>query len=330
MNQYPIESAGPSTFACDSELFNAKFSTTMQSLATPLSENDQPLFDLLEKQTFTLNVDFISTGFSPEDLSVGQMVGSSARPLNSIQSYDRGILRTSTRLTAHSLTVIFNFSGNLPIGAIRVGISAPEEEEDNYLVKALDFSEVISNGNWTMTQDPKVNIQLIRLVNETQALSSGDDNQYSAIWVPTYSYDKDQMFYSEEAFRSSHIKPFTSVFVTLSESSYFIYNTQEPITRLTDLIFTNILFTTMCIELFALTFLFYKLAISPIIKLLAKLFGLAKVTPTQTVGCPYCQPFDVNALPAYQVPVQRAESSQPPCPIQRRSPSDIDHIEILE
>lgn len=295
----------------------------MQSLATPVSENDQPLFDLLENQKFTLNVDFISTAFLPSQLSVFQVTGTGTRVLSKTASTHDGILYSSTALNAQSITVRFILADNWPIGAIRVGLSAPALEDENYKVQALKFSQVFNYTDRILTQDPELTIQLIRLINETEALNSGDDNQYSAVWIPQYQYDFDQMFYSDTEFRTSHIKGSTLVTIRLTKESYFIYNVQEPITRLSELIFTNILFTTMCIEFFALLFLFYKLLLHPFIKLFLRLIGRDnKVHPSGkgngAGGCPYCQPFDVDALPAYTVPVQR------------QSPSDFGSKAILE
>ena len=60
-NSYPIETTGPSTYTCDTTVRNAKFSTSLQSLAIPVPDDLQEIMDLLNQQTFNLNVAFINT-----------------------------------------------------------------------------------------------------------------------------------------------------------------------------------------------------------------------------------------------------------------------------
>ncbi len=63
LQQYPIETAGDSTFACDKTLRNAKFASSLQLLALLRTEDEQTVFNLLDQQNWTLRVDFIQTGF---------------------------------------------------------------------------------------------------------------------------------------------------------------------------------------------------------------------------------------------------------------------------
>ena len=292
----------------------------MQSLATPVSESNQPVFALLDAQVFTLNVDFISTAFTEDLLTVYQLSGENLKTLNYTLTYQNGTLRTATILPIHTLAVQFQFKDNFPIGAARVGLSAPFLEEDSSQVQELNFSEVFNYSTRIMTQDPQITIQLIRSINETQPLSNSDDSQYSAIWTSIFVYNNEQMFYSDANYRLYHTKDQSVFIVRLTEASYFIFNVQEPITRMTEVIFTSLLFSTMCIELFALMFLFYKLAMHSFVKLMFNrcFEKSAKNRQQGQAGCPYCQPFDIDALPAHQVPIQRLASQQPQYAIQRR------------
>jgi hypothetical protein len=61
LNQYPIESTSPSTFACDTTIRNAQFGTSLQSISTALSNQEQRMFTLLDQQQFILTIDFINT-----------------------------------------------------------------------------------------------------------------------------------------------------------------------------------------------------------------------------------------------------------------------------
>ncbi|CAF1140836.1 unnamed protein product [Adineta steineri] len=67
LNQYPIETTSSSTFACDETLRNAKFDTNLQSLSTPRNEEEEPIFNLLDQQQFTLTIDFINTQQTCDD-----------------------------------------------------------------------------------------------------------------------------------------------------------------------------------------------------------------------------------------------------------------------
>lgn len=331
INQYPFESAGPSTFACNLELINAKFSTTMQSLITPVPEGIRPLFNMLNEQPFTVNVIFINTALNETHLTVQRVSGGNARNLSSDVTSRDGILFTSTVLPSHDLHLEYRFSENFPIGAVRVGITAPESSEENYKVQQMNFSQVFHYPNRTMTQDAIVTIELMRMVNETQALSNNEDSQYSGIWSSTFLYNFDQMFYTDTLYRQYHTKDETTFTIRLTEPSFFVYNLQEPITRLSELIFTNLLFSTMCIELFALTFLFYKLALHSFIKIIfARCFEkpkpVGKARGGGGGGCPYCQPFDTEALPVHQVAVQRSENKLPQYAIQRQLSSTTNQI----
>lgn len=325
MKQYPIETANDATFACDPTLRNAKFSTSMQSLGTPILEDDQPIFDMLDKQAFTLNVAFLNTDFHANQLNVSLVLGSVLLELPKVTKQTEGILGVSTNLTSHSPTIRFNVSSDSAAGGFRVGLQGPSMTDGNFEVLELNFSYAFYHDDRTLTQDPIITIQLIKLINITDPLSSNGETLYSALWIPTFIKSDDQLFYSESDFQRYHIHENTILTVQITEATYYILNQQEPITKLTEVIFTNILFTTMCIELFALTFLFYKLAISPIFKALLSLcIKPKKVMPTGSggngPGCPYCRSVDADTLTATRLPIQRATGDAPMHPIRRQVP----------
>ncbi|CAF1302102.1 unnamed protein product [Adineta ricciae] len=331
MYQYPIETSPDATFACDPTLRNAKFATSMQSLGTPLLDSEQPLFDMLDSQPFTLHVAFISTDFTEDDLTVTQVLGSIRINLPYVANQLDGILYISTNLTSHFTTVQFTVSSGSAVGALRVGLSGPSMEENNYNVKALNFSYAFNHTNRTVTQDPAITIELIKLMNETAPLSNDDDTLYSGIWVPTFIKSDEQLFYTESDFQLYHTGGETVFTVQLSEATYYIYNQQEPITMLTEIIFTDILFTTMCIELFALTFLFFKLAILPLIRVLRGLCSKSnKVIPKgkSKSYCPHCRSVNGETLQEHKAPVKRAGNATPAFGIRRPIP-DMGKIYVM-
>lgn len=323
INQYPIETAPDATFACDLTLRNAKFSTSMQSLGTPFVEEEQPIFDMLDNQSFTLNVAFINTDFTADNLTVSQVLGSILVELPRQAQVDNGILEISTNLTSHTTTIAFNVSSNSAVGGLRVGLTGPSISNGDYYVQELNFSSVFYESNRTIAQDPLIQVQLIQLINTTEPLSASGVTKYSALWIPTFIINTDQLYLTDSEFELYHIEDNTVLTIQITEATYYIYNKQEPIAKLTEVIFTDILFTTMCIELFALTFLFYKLAISPIIKALLRLCKDPNQIQPKGSGnpeCPYCRSVDADTLPAYRVPVQRPEQDTPMYPIRRQTP----------
>jgi hypothetical protein len=294
----------------------------MQSLGTPLLEDEQPLFEMLNNQSFTLNVDFINSDFTAYELHVFQVVGSTLLELPRITNESDGLLQVSTNLTSHSRTIAFNLSSNSALGGFRVGLTGPAMKNMNYVVQELHFASSFNYSGRTVTQDPSITIQLIKLINETEGLSSTDDTQYSALWIPTFIINNDQVFYTEDDFQLYHILDNTILTVQVTEATYYIYNKQEPIAKVSKVIFTDILFTTMCIELFGLTFLVFKLGILPGIEAIINLcFGSKKVIPKGNMGggCSYCRPIDPETLPAYRVPLQRSLQDIPMHPVQRQT-----------
>lgn len=327
INQYPIEESSDTTFACDPTLRNAKFFTSMQSLGTPPLESVQPIFNMLNSQPFTLNVEFLNTAFEADQLSVSQVLGSILLNLPRVANNTGGILYVSTNLTSHVTIIAFNLSGTASIGGFRIGLTGSEMKDKDYHVRALDFSYAFNYSNRTATQDPIVTIQLIKLINSTAPLSNSDVDQYSALWIPTFLKNDDQLFYTEDDFQMYHVKDNTILTVEITEATYYILNTQEPIVKLTKAIFTEILFTTMCIEIFALMFLFHKLAVSPVVTRVRHCFSSKKIRPKGHgsgngggTSCPHCQTIDSETLNTSRLPIQRAIQDASMYPIRRQTP----------
>ena len=66
--QYPIETSGDAKFACDTSLRNAKFSSTLQLLATIKTQNEEVIFNMLDAQKLYMTVNFLQTGFTCDDI----------------------------------------------------------------------------------------------------------------------------------------------------------------------------------------------------------------------------------------------------------------------
>ncbi len=68
VNLYPLEKSENVDFFCDTSLRNVKFTSALQLLAAHKSDQDTPMFMMLDDQTFALTVDFIQTGFLCENI----------------------------------------------------------------------------------------------------------------------------------------------------------------------------------------------------------------------------------------------------------------------
>jgi hypothetical protein len=67
--KYPIETSSDADFACDTSLRNAQFSSVLQLLATIKSDQEMPMFNMLDDQSFLLTVSFIQTGYTCNDIA---------------------------------------------------------------------------------------------------------------------------------------------------------------------------------------------------------------------------------------------------------------------
>jgi hypothetical protein len=67
--KYPIETSTDAEFACDTSLRNAQFSSALQLLSTIKSDEQQPMFTMLDDQNFTMHVSFIQTGYTCRDIA---------------------------------------------------------------------------------------------------------------------------------------------------------------------------------------------------------------------------------------------------------------------
>ncbi len=133
--QYPIEAAGKSSFSCDTTIRNAQFSSSLQMSKPRELADIQPIFDLLEAQPFTLNIDFINTAFNCSDTLPVQRVLSYTLitlPITSCStSYNNSILSLSILLPSHDLSLQVMLPGMRTVGAVRLGLSGPAATAEN-------------------------------------------------------------------------------------------------------------------------------------------------------------------------------------------------------
>ena len=165
LNQYPAEKVAPSTFACDTTIRNAKFSSSLQPLSIPLSDVEQTISDLLDEQNLTLNIDFINTRLSCTELSVVTVVDSFVvTNSNTSCSSSNGVLSISIALSAHKIVVRVLISSVSVIGGVRVGMMGAGQEKERYQLKELDFRHALySPSARTLGQSPIIQMSMTKV-----------------------------------------------------------------------------------------------------------------------------------------------------------------------
>ncbi len=138
-----------------------------------------------------------------------------------------------------------------------------------YVLLALNVSSTFTPSSLDHVLAPSVtfSVQMSQIVNQTHPLDSDGLTIYSAIWFATYTARIDELFVREDRY-SFFTRTQTNLSATISESIYYVKNEQEPIARQTEVIFHNLLFTIVVLELFGLLFLIFKLLVAPLVRFL--------------------------------------------------------------
>jgi hypothetical protein len=242
----------------------------MQALGAAVPDTMEEIFNLLKFQKFTLTVTLLNT-IVDKNISVTQTVGTIVTKLSRDLSVPTsGCLVISCNLTADIATININISTTDLIGGVRIGLSGPGTSDQYNQLKELNFSKSFYISNRTLSQEPYFNIELIQVINETRPLSVSDVSKYSGLWIPTFIKDDDRNFYTLTTYETYHTQLYTILTVDITQAPYYIYNVEKPIIKTTAVIFKNILFATMCMEILAFAFLIVKLAIGPLFRLIIR------------------------------------------------------------
>jgi hypothetical protein len=263
LKKYPIEKSSPAYFACDTTMRNAKFQTNVQSLAIPFTPTEQEMFDLLNNQPFTLNIDFINTLVTCDAISIQALFGltwSIIRWLNCNNT--NYILTLSIPLPYQHISVQVFLDDTKMMGAIRIGMTGPGYETGNYKLNELNFHQSYSKDGYALSRTLPVTIAISKVINETKSMV-GEESEFSGIYIPTFTIDMNSLFISNDQYVLSALTS-TTLTIDITETPYYIKNLQEPIARQSEIIFHNLLFTVVCLEIFGLVFISYKLAFKPL------------------------------------------------------------------
>jgi hypothetical protein len=237
---YPIEDIHNVPFACDTTMRNAKFSTSLQLLATPRSEEEAPVFSLLDAQPFTLEVSFVQTLFDCGSLTIQQIVGNNLvqlQWLNCAYGVPINVTQTVTlALLDHQMNIEFILGGPYYIGGVYICLRGPSAmSTDNiHSIQALNFCQLFFTENQTLAQTTKINIQLTKVINRTSGLSTKDKTKYSGIWIPTFTVEalNDGLLYFQQGTYLRYLTNVTTFQMMFAETPFFIKNTQDPVSKI--------------------------------------------------------------------------------------------------
>ena len=165
LNQYPAEKVGPSSFACDKTIRNAKFESSLRALAVPVSEVEKPIFRALAAQEFTLHFGFINTAISCTKFSLSEVIDSSTSPLPRMAcTSTSGTLMGSVILPQHAIIVRAVLDDVQLVGGLRIGISGPGLDNELHALHELNFSEVLfSPSGQTLSQQTTIQLALTKV-----------------------------------------------------------------------------------------------------------------------------------------------------------------------
>jgi hypothetical protein len=270
--RYPIEQVNEaSNFACDPTLTNAQFSTGLMPIGIPPNDDEAPIFTLLNAQPFTLYIDFINTVFNCTDITVIKIEDIDI-PMTILSCNDTANSSSlSLLLPSHDINLQIQLTGTSTIGGLRISLEGSgvymvsDTLNAAYTLIDLAFAQFLSSTGRLLTQQPSCTLQLTKVINQTDSLKEDGETQFSAVWLPAFIGTLDQMFVDENEYKYG-TSTSTIISLVISETSYYVLNTQRPITDEDELIFTNLLFTIVCLEIFGLGFLIIKLIITPLFK----------------------------------------------------------------
>jgi hypothetical protein len=165
LNQYPAEKVGPSNFACDTTIRNAQFESSLQALAVPISDEEQPIFDLLNEQNFTLRLDFLNTAASCMTLSISEITSTSTTSLSLAScSNVNGTLSATVFLPQHDIELQVIINDIQVVGGVRVGLSGPGQLNDSYTLQELNFLQSFySRSSGTLAQTATIDMALTKV-----------------------------------------------------------------------------------------------------------------------------------------------------------------------
>lgn len=270
---------------------NVKFNSGLQLLSIPRHKEQEQIFKMLDKQNITLSVYFLSTGFICDDVMMQENTGRRQQiPLDGFNCafyQETGILMVSTPLSQKMITLQLDLIGPHFVGGIRICLEGHGTVETNgkYTLKELQFCQLFFTENETVTTNPMIDMKMTKIINRTLGYSTSEYIAYSGLWAPTLATGtlSDQHLFHESGEHIRYLSDRMTLIITITESEFFVRNTEEPIARNSEIvlhtalligkeigislmIYFPLFILVAFMELFAFIFLLIKLITVPLIK----------------------------------------------------------------
>lgn len=278
---YPMEQIKYSSSTCNRQIYNAKFTSGLQLLALPKSDDERPMFELLDEQPFNLTLNLINTLINCLEINIEQTAGGKFTnwPWFGCSKDDKNATATLViPLPSHLTVTTINLPVLYSVGSVRVCLQGRNKttSDNRYQLRELVVCEVFSDDNHSMRQNAEFDITLTKVINRTEPFESGELPIYSGLWIPMITSQgaitKFIWMPGQDDFRRT-LSYSSAIIIRAIESQFYIQNKQEPIARKFEIFFHNVLFIGVILELFALIFLINRLIILPIIRLILNWFN---------------------------------------------------------
>ena len=165
LNQYPAEKVGPSSFACDETIRNAKFDSRLRALSLPVPDTEQPILDVLDEQILTLHLDFINTATSCEAVSIVEVIESFTYLLPDVScNATNGTVLVRASLPQHAITLRAALNDIQLVGGLRIGLTSPGQETKLHTTHELNFNRALfSDTAGTLAQQSTIKVALTKV-----------------------------------------------------------------------------------------------------------------------------------------------------------------------
>jgi hypothetical protein len=206
--RYPIENNnGDANLACDTTLTNAQFSTGLMAAGIPPTDDEAPIFALLDAQPFTLYIDFVNSVFNCTDITATQVKDINL-PMAILSCNDTDSTASlSLLLPSHDINLQIQLAGINTIGGIRISLEGPGVNMENetlnaaYTLSDLIFAQSLSMADRLLTQKPSCTLEITKVINRTYPFETEGETQLSALWLPILSGSLDQTFVDENEYK---------------------------------------------------------------------------------------------------------------------------------
>ena len=288
LQRYPAETVKPSViYECDGSAMNAQFSTGLELLSLPKSADAEPIFTMLDSQVFIITMDLINTGFMCSNITVQEnLVGRRYIHITKtcVESREKATVSVTFTLPTHHSSMQINMTGPYYIGGLRLCVRGDGAKNGSYTLDHVDFCQSFYTENETISRVSTVPISFMKKINRTEPLKQEDSKLYAGLWIPTFSgvdYS-DDAYYADFGTYLRYTSSLTVIYLNSEERAYYMKNIQQPIVRKGQVIFNGLLFASLCLEIFGLSFLVFKLFIIPSIRKIRQLIEKRRQKKSET------------------------------------------------